>query len=82
MPKLISQGNFALYETDSGGIHITMMLEGESEPRHFDAPPMMVKLMGKKFFGAAGNIDAATRDVITNGIVDVDSVNQLGESDG
>lgn len=80
MPKLISQGTFALYETDKGGIHITMQLEGETEPRHFDAPPMMVKLMGKKFFGpsAVGNdIAPVVRDVITNGIVDESDVNHF-----
>lgn len=72
MPKLITQGNFAMYETDSGGIHITMQLDGEDEPRHFDAPAMMVKLMGKKFFGGAPpqDIGPMTRDIITNGIVD------------
>lgn len=83
MPNLIAQGTFALYETDQGGIHITMMMDGETEPRHFDAPPMMVKLMGKKFFGSAPmtneNLQEKVSDVLVNGIVDEHS---LEGSDG
>lgn len=84
MPNLMAQGTFAMYQTDSGGIHITMQLDSEDEPRHFDAPPMMVKLMGKKFFGgmngggSAADFESVTRDVITNGIVDDSSVEDEG----
>ena len=85
MTQRIAQGTFALYETDSGGIHITMQLDGEPEPRHFDAPPMMVKLMGKKFFGgmaSGGDIGPAVRDVITNGVVEENHFEAYPDTDG
>lgn len=47
-PKLVSTGQFAIYETPTGGVHVTMQIAGESEPRHFDVPPMMVKMLKAK----------------------------------
>jgi hypothetical protein len=52
-PKVIAAGKFTVYETPSGGIHVTMLLDGSDEPRHFDAPPLMVRMLKKRL--AAGD---------------------------
>ena len=72
-PKLLMTGKVSLYETARGGMHLTILVEGESEPRHVEIPAMMVKLMGKKM-SSYENQGEAVRGIVTNGIIDEDSI--------
>jgi len=45
-PRKLASGSYTLYETPSGGLHLTLQVEGEEEPRHFDIPKTMLKMMG------------------------------------
>jgi len=51
----LTSGKFALYQTPNGGMHLTLLVEGESEPRHVEIPKMMVKMMMRK--GNSGGFD-------------------------
>lgn len=50
----LTSGRFALYQTPNGGMHLTLQVEGEPEPRHIEVPKMMVKMMMRK---SGGNND-------------------------
>lgn len=64
-PVRLASGKFSLYQTPKGGVHLTLMVEGETEERHVELPAMVVKMMmrraGKDGFSAEGF--AATIDV-------------------
>lgn len=44
----LAAGKFAIYQTPKGGMHLTLHVNGEEEPRHIDLPPLVVKMMMKK----------------------------------
>jgi hypothetical protein len=46
LPQKLAGGKFAVYQTPKGGVHVSLQLDGEDEPRHIDVPPMMLKMMG------------------------------------
>ena len=48
-PVELISGKFTLYQTPKGGMHLTMLVEGEVEARHIEIPAMMVKMMQKRF---------------------------------
>ena len=47
-PEPLVSGKFALYQTPKQGLHLTMQVDGEAEPRHIEIPAMMVKLLQKR----------------------------------
>lgn len=47
-PEKVAGGKFAIYKTQKGGMHLTLQVDGEDEPRHMDFPPMMVKMILRK----------------------------------
>jgi Mn-containing catalase len=47
-PIKVASGKFALWQTPKGGMHLTLQVEGEEEPRHVEIPSMMVKMMMRK----------------------------------
>jgi hypothetical protein len=47
-PQLLTSGQFALYQTPKGAMHLTLIVEGETDPRHVEIPQMMVKFMMRK----------------------------------
>lgn len=67
-PVKITAGRFALYQTPNGGMHLTLHVDGEPEPRHAEIPAMMVKLAmrGGKGMGPFGDLSAelAARDAV------------------
>lgn len=46
IPEKLFEGKFTLYKTPSGGMHLTMRVDGEEEDRHFEVPSLMLKMMG------------------------------------
>ena len=71
-PEKLASGKFAVYKTPSGGLHLALHVDGETEPRHAEIPPMMLKLLSMKYgknpFGDNGEgvsrvMDDATREV-------------------
>lgn len=65
-PELIAAGKFALYKTPKGGMHLSMLVEGETEPRHMEIPAMMVKMMMRR----AGNGLVPTEVFIPESTID------------
>lgn len=47
-PILLTSGQFSLYQTPKGGMHLSLLVQGETEPRHVEIPSMMVKMMMRK----------------------------------
>lgn len=56
--NMITSGKFALFATPSGGVHLTLKIEGEEEERHVEVPKMMLKMMKAKasMFGAENGL--------------------------
>lgn len=48
-PTPLVQGKFALYETPKGGMHLSLQVDGEAEPRHVEIPPLMIRMMKSRF---------------------------------
>jgi hypothetical protein len=42
-PTPIMHGEFSLYETPNGGLHLSYRPDGADEDKHIDIPPMMLK---------------------------------------
>lgn len=47
-PTPLAKGKFALYQTPKGGMHLSLHVDGENEPRHIEIPAMMLKLMMRR----------------------------------
>ncbi len=78
-PIKIISGKFTLYQTPKGGMHLSMHADGEEEPRHIEIPAMMVKMMMRKASRYDNVLESEsygeyTREVITNGLVDSETV--------
>lgn len=77
-PIPLVAGRFTLYQTAKGGMHLSMMIDGEVEPRHAEIPAMMVKMLARK----AKNVEQPdpndggdfVREVFTNGVVSSETV--------
>lgn len=57
-PKLVLAGKFNLYETPEGGVHLSLLVDGDEEARHFEIPAMLLKMAGggqlNKLLGIGG----------------------------
>lgn len=65
-PTKVAAGKFAIYQTPKGGMHLTLQVDGEEEPRHMDFPPLMVKMILRKASanGFSENVSEKTLRVI------------------
>jgi hypothetical protein len=43
-PTPAYSGTFAVYTTESGGVHLTVRLAGEEGEKHLDVPPHMARI--------------------------------------
>lgn len=77
-PVELVSGKFTLYQTPKGGMHLTMIVEGEVEPRHIEIPAMMVKLMQKRF----GSADAFSPMELSVPDVTIDALSDIGYNSG
>lgn len=48
-PTLLAAGKFSLYRTPKGAIHLALLVDGESEPKHVEIPAMALKMFGRNF---------------------------------
>lgn len=55
-PVPLLKGKFAVYETPAGGVHLVVRSDEDTEDRHVEVPPYLVKLAkgGKSPFSMFG----------------------------
>jgi hypothetical protein len=44
-PKLLVKGQFGIFETPGGGVHLVLRLEGQPDDKHMELSPMMLRAM-------------------------------------
>jgi hypothetical protein len=50
-PKLLLKGKFGIFETPDAGIHLVFRLENDTDDRHMEFTPFMLKAMSMAFPG-------------------------------
>jgi hypothetical protein len=51
IPELLVKGQFGIFETPDGGIHLTVKMEGSEDVKHMEFSPMMLRAMKMAFPG-------------------------------
>lgn len=51
VPVLLLKGQFGIFESPEGGIHLVFRLDGSEEDKHMEFSPMMLKAMKMAFPG-------------------------------
>lgn len=44
-PVVLARGRFALFQTPNGGLHLSILYDGDEQEKHMELPPAMLKMM-------------------------------------